>query len=435
MECNTEASAVAAEIHNFLGSAGRRMAPASTVRAEACVGCDVCMTMCPFGAITLVERPADAPRPAEVKDDGKLAVIDAEACRACGICAANCPEMAIDHNLTDDALYGRLRLMAGDVERPVIGFYCKECAGAAISLSGLRHDTYPANVRLIELPCLGRVSALHIVEAARLGAAGVILAGCAEGPLPVPRRRHQRRRRRPRLPASCWPTPVSRCRSSSGTSAPSTATASAGASACSAPAPRATRRRRPCWRRRPTASTGRRARPPWPERRPPGRRSSTRRSPARPARQEAVVAVSELVTREVAALAAENRICYQCGQCTAACPSGGDLDSGPRRLMRLILTEQADQLLESEDLWRCSGCGSCSAACPMELDVAAALARLRALSRAHGGPRCPEREAATVATRRLSSTTRSTRWPSARPWPPAATCPTTWSAPPERPRG
>jgi Fe-S oxidoreductase len=115
------------------------------------------------------------------------------------------------------------------------------------------------------------------------------------------------------------------------------------------------------------------------------------------------VAVSELVTREVAALALENRICYQCGQCTAACPSGGDLGSGPRRLMRLILTEQTDQLLASEDLWRCSGCGSCSAACPMELDVAGALARLRALERAHGGQRCPEREAATVATRRLDA--------------------------------
>ena len=115
------------------------------------------------------------------------------------------------------------------------------------------------------------------------------------------------------------------------------------------------------------------------------------------------MAVSELVTREIAALAFENRICYQCGQCTAACPSGGDLGSGPRRLMRLILTEQAEQLLASDDLWRCSGCGSCSAACPMELDVAGALARLRALERAHGGQRCPEREAATVATRRLSS--------------------------------
>ena len=115
------------------------------------------------------------------------------------------------------------------------------------------------------------------------------------------------------------------------------------------------------------------------------------------------MAVSELVTREVAALALENRICYQCGQCTAACPSGGDLGSGPRRLMRLILTEQADKLLESEDLWRCSGCGSCSSVCPMELDIAGALARLRALERAHGGQRCPEREAATVATRRLEA--------------------------------
>ncbi len=71
--------------------------------------------------------------------------------------------------------------MTGGAEAPVIGFYCKECAGAAIGLGGQHRDRYPENVRLIELPCLGRVSALHIVEAARLGAAGVFLAGCAEG--------------------------------------------------------------------------------------------------------------------------------------------------------------------------------------------------------------------------------------------------------------
>jgi Fe-S oxidoreductase len=114
------------------------------------------------------------------------------------------------------------------------------------------------------------------------------------------------------------------------------------------------------------------------------------------------VPVSELARREVAALAVEYRPCYQCGQCTAACPSGADLTSGPRRMMRLLLAEQAEELLACEDIWRCTGCGACSAACPMDLDVAAALARLRALERAHGRQRCPERGAAVVATRRLA---------------------------------
>ena len=180
IEVSTEASAVAAEVHNFLRSAGRRSTPASVVDAASCVGCDVCLTLCPFGAVTLVERPDDAPRPAEVKDEGKLAVIDGGVCRACGICAANCPELAIAHNQADAAILGRLATLTDGVEKPVVGFYCKECAGAAITLGGQHKDKYPDAVRLVELPCLGRVSALHIVEAVRLGAAGVFLAGCAE---------------------------------------------------------------------------------------------------------------------------------------------------------------------------------------------------------------------------------------------------------------
>lgn len=181
VECNTEASAVASEVHNFLTSAGRRSAPASVVDPARCIGCDVCFSNCPFGAITLVDRPDGTPRPAEVRDDGKLAVIDEEACHACGICAATCTEVAITHTMGDASISGRLKLMAEGVDRPVIGFYCRECAGAAISLGGLRRDGYPSRVRLIELPCVGRLSAVHIVEAARLGAAGIFIAGCAEG--------------------------------------------------------------------------------------------------------------------------------------------------------------------------------------------------------------------------------------------------------------
>jgi heterodisulfide reductase subunit A len=180
IEVSTEASAVATEVHNFLRSAGRRNTPASVVDAATCVGCDVCSTMCPFNAITLVERPSGAPRPAEIKDEGKLAVIDEGVCRACGICAATCPELAITHNQDDAAILGRLAALTDGVEKPIVGFYCKECAGAAISLGGQHRDKYPEAVRLVELPCLGRVSALHLVEAVRLGAAGIFMAGCAE---------------------------------------------------------------------------------------------------------------------------------------------------------------------------------------------------------------------------------------------------------------
>ena len=67
--------------------------------------------------------------------------------------------------------------------------------------------------------------------------------------------------------------------------------------------------------------------------------------------------------------------------------------------------------------------------------MAAALARLRALERAHGGQRCPERGGGASSPPGASpATTRSTRWPSARRWPVAASCPATSSARPARPR-
>ncbi len=110
----------------------------------------------------------------------------------------------------------------------------------------------------------------------------------------------------------------------------------------------------------------------------------------------------ETARSAIAALASENRLCYQCGQCTAVCPSGADLEAGPRRVMRYVLTQDVDRLLASEDVWRCTGCGSCTEICPMELDVAGTLARLRAISHAGTGARCPERAAAQVAARRLA---------------------------------
>jgi heterodisulfide reductase subunit A len=180
-ESITDAAAAAARVHDYLTAGGRQDVCPVTVDAARCVGCAACVGVCPFGALALVDRTAVSPRPANVLPDAQVAAVAVDACRACGICAASCPELAITHALDDDTLLSRLRMLAGGVEGPVVGFTCAECATATFNLSGQRRDRYPERVRLIELPCLGRISALHLVEAARLGAAGVFLAGCVEG--------------------------------------------------------------------------------------------------------------------------------------------------------------------------------------------------------------------------------------------------------------
>lgn len=40
---------------------------------------------------------------------------------------------------------------------------------------------YPANVRIVKLPCSGRVDVIHLLKAMEEGADGVYVAGCLEG--------------------------------------------------------------------------------------------------------------------------------------------------------------------------------------------------------------------------------------------------------------
>jgi heterodisulfide reductase subunit A len=67
----------------------------ATVSSSACTGCGVCLTACPFAAISLVA--ADGSRPGAVPGGAaKLAAVDAAGCKGCGACAPACPENAID---------------------------------------------------------------------------------------------------------------------------------------------------------------------------------------------------------------------------------------------------------------------------------------------------------------------------------------------------
>jgi F420-non-reducing hydrogenase iron-sulfur subunit len=41
--------------------------------------------------------------------------------------------------------------------------------------------SYPTNIRIIKVPCTGRVSIIHLMKAFEKGADGVFVAGCLEG--------------------------------------------------------------------------------------------------------------------------------------------------------------------------------------------------------------------------------------------------------------
>ena len=65
--------------------------------------------------------------------------------------------------------------------RHVVAFCCRECAYAAADASANARTSLPPAVRLVLMPCTGRVSPLHLLSALAEGADGVMVAGCLEG--------------------------------------------------------------------------------------------------------------------------------------------------------------------------------------------------------------------------------------------------------------
>jgi len=66
-------------------------------------------------------------------------------------------------------------------EPKLLGFLCRWCSYAGADLAGTSRKKYPANIRVIRVPCSGRVDPLFIVKALRLGFDGVLVSGCHPG--------------------------------------------------------------------------------------------------------------------------------------------------------------------------------------------------------------------------------------------------------------
>ena len=62
-------------------------------------------------------------------------------------------------------------------EPNVIAFACHYCAFAAADLAGVMRLSYPPNVKVIRLPCTGKLDHMHLLRAFERGVDGVFVAG------------------------------------------------------------------------------------------------------------------------------------------------------------------------------------------------------------------------------------------------------------------
>jgi len=147
------------------------------VDKEVCVNCDACVVSCIFNAV-------------DAEPFGLPSIVEAN-CKGCGVCAAECPMGAMQLvHFTDEQIVAAIEALfkpkkfassSASFEPIVLCFACQWCSYGAADLAGVSRIQYPPNVRIIRVPCSGRVDVLHVVKAFQNGADGVIVTGCHIG--------------------------------------------------------------------------------------------------------------------------------------------------------------------------------------------------------------------------------------------------------------
>lgn len=83
--------------------------------------------------------------------------------------------------MTETAEQGIQAPDRGDFAPKIVAFCCHYCAYTAADMAGASRISYPPNVRIIRLPCSGRIDVPIILNTFADGADGVYVAGCLDG--------------------------------------------------------------------------------------------------------------------------------------------------------------------------------------------------------------------------------------------------------------
>ena len=66
-------------------------------------------------------------------------------------------------------------------EPKIISFLCNWCSYAGADLAGVSRIQYPPNIRIVRVPCSGRINPFYIVKSLQNGWDGVLVSGCHPG--------------------------------------------------------------------------------------------------------------------------------------------------------------------------------------------------------------------------------------------------------------
>jgi quinone-modifying oxidoreductase, subunit QmoB len=139
---------------------------------QRCTQCKRCTEECPFGALDDDEKGTPKPNPTR--------------CRRCGTCMGACPERIISFKNYHIDMIGSM-VKAIDVpdedeeKYRIVAFVCENDAGPALDMAGLQKLKYSADIRFIQVRCLGSVNTIWIADAMSKGIDGVLLIGCKYG--------------------------------------------------------------------------------------------------------------------------------------------------------------------------------------------------------------------------------------------------------------
>ncbi len=149
----------------------------AVVNEDKCSACAICVRACPYQAIHTGSKGGNG-------EERIVAVVDETLCMACGVCAGACPSLAIQvEDFRHEEMLARLGahgwLDAPLDEPKIAAFVCNWCLRADEDVADL--GEFPPNVRIVHVPCSGRVDPLLVLFALQQGADGVLVAGCKPG--------------------------------------------------------------------------------------------------------------------------------------------------------------------------------------------------------------------------------------------------------------